>query len=261
MENSFRIGALRIDQIKRRFLEMYGTVPRIFEAPGRTNLIGEHTDYNDGFVMPAAIDFYTWVAIALREDRRVLMYSEQFKQSSEFDLDRADPGPTHHWSDYVRGVAIQVEASGSRLQGSNILIDSNIPIGSGLSSSAAIEVASGLAFTQSASGAKKLDRIELAKLAQRAENGTVGAHVGIMDQFASANGRAGHALLLDCRSLSFELLPVPSEVNLVICNTMVKHSISGGEYNVRRSQCEQGVKFLAENSRRTRLARCELGAP
>ncbi len=246
MENSFRIGALRIDQIKRRFLEMYGTVPRIFEAPGRTNLIGEHTDYNDGFVMPAAIDFYTWVAIALREDRRVLMYSEQFKQSSEFDLDRADPGPTHHWSDYVRGVAIQVEASGSRLQGSNILIDSNIPIGSGLSSSAAIEVASGLAFIQSASGAKKLDRIELAKLAQRAENGTVGAHVGIMDQFASANGRAGHALLLDCRSLSFELLPVPSEVNLVICNTMVKHSISGGEYNVRRSQCEQGVKFLAE---------------
>jgi len=211
-------------------------------------LIGEHTDYNDGFVMPAAIEFHTWVAAARRDDYKVVVHSQEWNESAEFSLDEPNAVPNHHWLDYVRGVAIQLQKAGHKLHGSNLLIYSDVPMGAGLSSSAALEVSSALAFVSTESDAKEgrsCDRLQLARLCQRAENETVGARCGIMDQFAAANGRAGHALLLDCRSLDFKLLPLPSDVSLVICNTMVPHRNVSGEYNLRRSQCEQGVKFFA----------------
>jgi len=239
---------LRIEQLRTRFVESFGATPAIFSAPGRINLIGEHTDYNDGFVMPAAIDFHTWVAVARRDDRSVVAHSEEWKETARFNLDDVDASSNHHWLDYVRGVAIQLNASRYALQGCNLAISSNIPMGAGLSSSAALEVASALALIQAAGCSSEdtaASRVSLAKLCQRAENETVGARVGIMDQFASINGRAGRALLLDCRSLEFELLALPADVSLVICNTMVKHSHAGGEYNARRSQCEEGVRRFA----------------
>jgi galactokinase len=236
---------IQASELRHRFQERYGQTARTFRAPGRVNLIGEHTDYNDGFVMPAAIDFYTWVAIAPREDRKLAVYSEEFFEGVEFDLDEAGPRASGHWSDYVRGVALVLEQSGYRLRGANLAIQSEVPIGSGLSSSAALEVAAGLAMLDAAD--LSIDRTELARLCRRAENEFVGARVGIMDQFISCNGRAGSALMLDCRSLGYSLLPLSDGVRLVVSNTMVKHALAGGEYNVRRAECEEGVRHLARS--------------
>src|SRR5262249_21844341 len=208
---------------------------RIYRAPGRLNLIGEHTDYNDGFVMPAAIDLYTSVAIEPRQHRTLLIRSENFLEAVKFDLDEHNPRPRGHWSDYVFGVAVIIERAGYKLRGAELTIRSDVPIGAGLSSSAAIEVAAGLALLDN-SGIE-LDRVELAKLCQQAENEFVGMRCGIMDQFISCNAQAGTGLLLDCRSLDFRLLPLPQDVRLVICNTMVKHELGSNEYNTRRAQC------------------------
>ena len=236
--------------LKEKFEALYGTTPRIFRAPGRVNLIGEHTDYNDGFVMPAAIGFSTFVAIAPRTDRRLVISSEGFADQADFDLSelrarRSRPPGQEHWSDYVCGVAATLEQAGFRLPGANLLVRGEVPIGAGLSSSAAIEVATGFALLTVAGFS--VDCVELAKLCQRAENEFVGMRCGIMDQFISCNGQAGHALLLDCRSLDYRLLPLADEVRLVICNTMVKHELASGEYNRRREQCEAGVHHLAQH--------------
>jgi len=222
-------------ELRHRFQELYGQGARVYRAPGRVNLIGEHTDYNDGFVMPAAIDFYTWVAVAPRDDRRLAVYSEEFSEGVEFNLDEPHPERAGHWGDYVRGVAVVLEQAGYRLRGASLAIRSDVPMGSGLSSSAAIEVATGLAMLDTSG--LVIDRTELAKLCRRAENEFVGARVGIMDQFISCNGKAGHALMLDCRSLEYRLLPLSGEARLVVCNTMVKHALATGEYNVRRKEC------------------------
>jgi galactokinase len=235
----------QIERLRTDFAKFYGESPRIFRAPGRVNLIGEHTDYNDGFVMPAAIDFATWVAISARTDRRLVMRTENYPDAAEFDLDDIRPGHTGHWSDYVRGIAAVLEQRGNRLRGANVLILGEVPIGAGLSSSAAIEVASGYALL-SIFG-MSVDRVQLALAAQRAEHEYAGTRCGIMDQFISCNGKTGHALMLDTRSLRFELLPMPANARVVICNTMVKHYLAGGEYNTRREQCEAGVKHLARS--------------
>ncbi len=225
-------------------LSTCGGQSRVFRAPGRVNLIGEHTDYNDGFVMPAAIDFSTWVTISPRDDRVLSVYSENFREQVDFDLDDAAPRPKRHWSDYVKGVAVTLEQSGYRMRGAQLHIRGNVPLGSGLSSSAAIEVATGYALLENSGFA--MDRSELAQLCQRAENDFVGLRCGIMDQFISCHGQKGKALLLDCRSLDYRLLPLSDEACLVICNTMVKHELAGGEYNKRRAECEVGVGHLAE---------------
>ncbi|MCC6589943.1 MAG: galactokinase [Bryobacterales bacterium] len=216
--------------------------PRLFRAPGRVNLIGEHTDYNEGFVMPAAIEFSTIAAVSARTDSKVHVYSKTLDQAFEFDLDDPAPKPVDGWSDYVAGTAYSLRDGGAKLRGANLLIDSDVPLGSGLSSSAAIEVSAAYALLAIAGVA--MEPIQIALACQRAENQFVGVRSGIMDQFASCFGALGHALMLDCRSLGHQELPLPPNVSLVICNTMVKHELAGGEYNQRRADCEEGAKTL-----------------
>jgi galactokinase len=208
------------------------------------NLIGEHTDYNDGFVMPAAINFYTCAAICERADRTLSVYSEQFQETVEFNLNERPESPRQHWSDYVRGVAAILQDEGYPTKGANLLIDGQVPIGSGLSSSAAIEVATALALTSL--GGVSIPLRELARLCQRAENTYTGARCGIMDQFVSCFGRQDYALMIDCRSLDTTYLKLPSNVLLVICNTMVRHELTGGQYNARRASCEKSVEAIRQ---------------
>ena len=215
-----------------------------FRAPGRVNLIGEHTDYNAGFVMPAAINLSAFARITPREDRKLEIRSTNFADEVELDLDDRELKARGHWSDYPIGVAVTLERAGHRLRGARLEIHSEVPMGSGLSSSAAVEVAVACAFV--ANSGVAIDRKDLALLCQKAENEFVGARVGIMDQFVALFGEERRALLLDCRSLEYKLLPVPETVRLVVCNTMVKHELASSEYNERRAQCEAGVKHLAQ---------------
>jgi len=230
-------------ELARCFREVYGGKPRIFRAPGRVNLIGEHTDYNDGFVMPCAIGFSTRVAIAPRADSKLVLKSENFPQAFEFGLSDLPARKLGAWCDYVLGVATILRQIGVDIPAASLLISSDVPIGAGLSSSAALEVSACLALLSLTNTNVPLP--DVARLCQRAENEFVGARCGIMDQFISCLGKANHALLLDCRSLQFKLVPLPQDIRLVICNTMVKHEISGGEYNRRRAECEEGVKVLS----------------
>jgi len=234
----------QVEELLYRFKNRYGRVARIYRAPGRVNLIGEHTDYNEGFVMPAAIDLSTWVAVAPRSDRKICVYSENLSEAREVLLD-GGPTPGSHWSDYVFGVAAVLEQSGHRLSGADLLVHSEVPIGAGLSSSAAIEVAVGYSLLQNAG--LSIDRTSLARICQRAENEFVGARCGIMDQFIASYGQYGKALMLDCRSLDFRLLPLPPRVRMVICNTMIKHALADGEYNRRRAECESAVQRLSQS--------------
>jgi galactokinase len=225
------------------FKARFGTGASVYRAPGRVNLIGEHTDYNEGFVLPAAIGFSCWVGIAPRGDRKLTVYSENFREARETTWDALASHGSGHWSDYPLGVAWALQEAGYRLPGADIYIAGDVPLGAGLSSSAAIEVSTGYALLTAAGHA--VDRTKLALLCQRAENEFVGARVGIMDQFVSCHGRAGHALRIDCRSLEYKALKLPAKVSLVICNTMVKHKLQAGEYNVRRAECEEAVRKLS----------------
>jgi galactokinase len=207
-------------------------------------LIGEHTDYNDGFVLPMAIDRETCVAAAARPgSRRVRIFSLNLAEHAEFDLDQPGERERGIWLDYIEGVAHALERRGVRLGGADLVISSDVPVGGGLSSSAALEVSTGLALA-SVSGVE-VDRVELALAGQEAEHTYVGAKVGIMDQFIAALGRADHALLIDCRTLETQAIPVDTtETLVVICDTRVKHELSASEYNMRRAECEQGVELL-----------------
>ena len=231
------------EKLMRAFSERHGRAPRCFRAPGRVNLIGEHTDYNGGFVLPMAIDRSTLVAAAAREDRLVNVHSLNREESFTFDLDRPGEPRRGLWLDYVEGVARALEGRGVRLRGADLMLISDVPEGAGLSSSAALEVSSGLALVK-VSGAE-VDRVTLALAGQQAEHTYVGTMCGIMDQFVAALGQVGHALLIDCRTL--EASPVPldtSRVCVAITDTNVKHELSGSEYNVRRAECEEGVRLL-----------------
>jgi galactokinase len=235
---------MHISEFAQRFEKVFATRPRVFRAPGRVNLIGEHTDYNDGFVMPAAVGFSIYVAIAARPDRKLVMRSEEFPGNFEFELDHLPPQRTGSWCDYVLGVATVLQQRGCEFAGANLLAHGEVPIGAGLSSSAAIEVASALALLSL--GKTQLPLPEIAKLCRQAENNFVGARVGIMDQFVSCMGKAGHAILLDCRSLEPQFVPIPADLRLVVCNTMVKHDLATGAYNTRRAECEEGVRYFAK---------------
>ncbi|NWF80449.1 MAG: galactokinase [Chloroflexi bacterium] len=233
--------------LRDAFAERYGIHPRlIVRAPGRVNLIGEHTDYNEGFVLPIAIDRSTFVAARARTDRIVRVYSAQFAAEDVFSLDQIERNPDQPWSNYVRGMVKGLLARDLPLVGSDLLIDSDVPLGGGLSSSAALEVATGYAL-QLLNNADLLGE-ELALLAQGAENSFVGMQCGIMDQFMATLGRAGHALLLDCRDLSYRAIPIPPDVRVVVCDSGVRHSLLGSAYNERRAACQEAVRLL-----RTRL--------
>jgi len=234
-------AAARAAGIQKLFRKLYGEDCRLFRAPGRINLIGEHTDYNDGLVMPAAVDLECWVAVAPAVDRTITVHSDNFSETRMFHLDR--PGALDDWSDYVQGVALMLEKAGCHFPGAKMLVSSEVPVGSGLSSSAALEVSTGLALLSLLS--TPWPRLRLAQTCQRAENEFVGARCGIMDQFVSCHAKAGHLVMLDCRSLEHRFFPVPADTCLVISNTMVKHINAAGEYNVRRAECEEGARLLA----------------
>ena len=231
-----------IHLVDEEYRARYGAPDGIFMAPGRVNLIGEHTDYNDGFVMPAAIGFATYVAAGSRADDRLNVHSVDFHEGREFDLAQNAQGPTGHWSDYVRGVAAVLRSENVPIQGANLVVKGDVPIGAGLSSSASIEVAT--AFALLGVHHLSLDRRTIASICQRAEHEYAGTKCGIMDQFIACFGQANHALLLDCRSLQFEALNIATSARIVICNTMVKHELAAGEYNRRRADCEEGVRIL-----------------
>jgi galactokinase len=233
-----------IHRLKALFAELYGGHPTVYRAPGRVNLIGEHTDYNDGFVMPAALNLYTYVAVTPRPDRRLRVYSENFDEACDVDLDSIRPGKSGHWSDYVRGVAGVLESSGYKLRGADLAIASEVPLGSGLSSSAALEVSTAWALLSNSE--INVDRNAIPQICQQAEHLYPETKCGIMDQFISCHGRAGHALMLDCRSLDFQLLPLPGDVRLMVCNTMVRHDHASGGYNTRQGECQEGLRALQQ---------------
>lgn len=231
-ENGFRKGHAR----------RFGAEPAVFLAPGRVNLIGEHTDYAGGFVMPAAIDFGTLAAISPRRDGRIVIWSENLHEEVSHPLDGLPKSGGGHWSGYPLGVVQVLRDAGYDVPAFSLSVVGDVPLGAGLSSSASIEVATALAVFHLAGG--EPEREEVAKLCQRAENNYVGASCGIMDQFIACRGAEDHALLLDCRSLEYRLAPIPHHLKLVIANTMVKHAHAGGEYGTRRAEVEEGTRIL-----------------
>lgn len=214
-----------------------------YSAPGRVNLIGEHTDYTGGFVMPMAIEFETTATIELTGDRMLQLSSRNFDESARYDLDHFPKKGRHHWSDYPAGVIGLLRERGVPVTGLRLELAGNVPPNAGLSSSASVEVATAIAVLQATR--VTMPPAEIATLCQSAENDFVGGACGIMDQFISVNGRKGHALLLDCRSLEYELLQLPDSVSVVICNSMVKHEVAHGEYGDRRGEVEAGQAALA----------------
>ena len=244
---------LDVNGIKKKHAERFGAEAAVFVAPGRVNLIGEHTDYAGGFVMPAAIDFGTLAAISPRTDGRVVIWSENFNEQVSHQLDGFPKNGGGHWSGYPLGVVKILREAGFKVPAFNLTIQGDVPLGAGLSSSASIEVATALAAL-SLAGANP-EREEIAKLCQRAENVYVGSSCGIMDQFIACRGAENHALLLDCRSLEYRLAPIPPSVSLVIANTMVKHSVAGGEYGIRRTEVEEGTAILREHRPEIELLR------
>jgi galactokinase len=243
-----------LSTLHSRFYETFGAAPTlVVRAPGRVNLIGEHTDYNDGFVMPLAIDRACWIAARPRDDRHITVVSENFSQAGRvtFSLDNITKAPAPaDWSNYTRGVAHILQTAGHTLRGMDALIWSDVPIGAGLSSSAAIEVASAYTLLQIANHQLPISNIQLARLAQRAEVEFVGVNCGIMDQMISALGQEGYALLIDCRSLDSQAVPIPDDVAIVVADTMKRRELVDSKYNERRAECEEGARLLGVKSLR-----------
>lgn len=220
------------------------------QAPGRVNLIGEHTDYNDGFVLPCAIDYQTVISCASRPDRTVRVIAADYdNQQDEFSLDAPIvPHDTQQWSNYVRGVVKHLQMRNKNFGGADLVVSGNVPQGAGLSSSASLEVAVGTAFKQLYH--LPLDGTQIALNGQEAENQFVGCHCGIMDQLISALGKKGRALLIDCRSLDSKAVSMPNDVSIIIINSNFKRTLVGSEYNTRREQCEAGARFFQEKALR-----------
>lgn len=224
--------------LSEEFQSRFGSVPEVFRAPGRVNLIGEHTDYNSGFVLPIAIDLACYAASARNNDGMFRVYSQNLEQGREWPIAALSKlRPSGDWTDYVIGVARQIPQNSGR----DFLIDSTVPLGSGLSSSAAIEVATALAAGWDLAGTSKL---ELAKLCQRAENEFIGLPSGIMDQYISVFGQAHAAVKIDCRSLTHQIVPLPDGVELNAVNSMVKHELGQSAYRERVSECKRAVEAI-----------------
>lgn len=232
-----------IERLKSTFRGIYQTEPILVKSPGRINIIGEHTDYNGGFVMPAAINKAIYVAVSKRDDEEIHLYSESYQASytsSVSAIEKSDLG----WANYVLGVADQLVKRGYKIGGFNLYLDGNVPLGAGLSSSAALECAT--AFALDHLNDLGISQMDLALISQKAEHVFAGVNCGIMDQFASVFGKQNHAVLLDCRTMEYEYIPLELDgYKLVLLNTNVKHSLSDSAYNKRRSQCEQGVAWIS----------------
>lgn len=234
------------EKVRSEFIRVFGSQdngwPRIYQAPGRINIIGEHTDYNGGFVLPATIDLHTWVTIAPRADRLLQIFDCNAQQLHSIDLEELDRGEPGQPVEYLKAVAWALAEEGLHLRGCDVAINGNIPLGGGLSSSASLELALALALLEAAG--LGMDRKSLALLCQRAEMEFVGAQCGIMDQFAIALGARGRAMMLDCRSQAYELLAIPSDLKFLIVHSGVSHRVSTGDYNSRRQECESAVSNL-----------------
>ena len=229
------------ERVVREFEERYGELPAaVVRAPGRVNLIGEHTDYNDGFVFPMAIDRAMWIALRPVTERTVAVFSLDFAEERSFGLDELDEPGEEGWLEYLKGTAWALQEAGHELKGWEGVLAGDVPIGAGLSSSAALEMATARAFMSTA----ELDWEPgpMALLGQRAENRWVGVNCGIMDQMISAAGRAEHALLLDCRSLEYDLVPLPPGTAVVVLDTGTRRGLVDSAYNERRAQCEAAAR-------------------
>ena len=237
---------MRLDEGEalRRHGQRFGRDGRVFAAPARVNLIGEHTDYTGGLVMPMAIDFSTMAVISAREDGRAVFYSANYEEEASFEIASLGRSPRGHWSDYPAGVLWSLRQEGIAIGGFSMSLAGDVPLGAGLSSSASVEVATAMGLLWLAGVTLPLERV--ATLCRKAENEYVGAKSGIMDQFVVAGGMAHRAMMLDCRSLGYELLPLPDEVRVVICNSMVKHSVATGGYGNRRDEVEAGQAVLRQ---------------
>lgn len=226
---------------KQSFIDHFNAKPEfIVRAPGRVNLIGEHTDYNDGFVLPMAVDRAIWIALSPRTDSQVRIRSIDLAEDAAFDLHSLikDKG----WAEYIKGVAFELQSAGFQLRGFDAVISGDVPRGAGLSSSAAVELATAKAF--SVVSGFEWHAKEMAALAQKAENNWVGMKCGIMDQMASAVCREGHALFLDCRSLEIQHAPLPRGTSVVIMDTSTRRGLVDSAYNERRSQCEEAARWF-----------------
>jgi galactokinase len=229
--------------ISKKFKKLYGRLPSIWaRAPGRVDLMGSHTDYNMGFVMTMTIDRDTWIAAYPREDNQVAIYSCNISGGALFSLENIQRDEFVPWTNYVRGVAAMMKASGYELCGFDGLVHSTIPFGSGLSSSAAIEMASAFLFRNLSD--LKIDPVDMALIGQKAENDFVGVSTGILDQYSSVMGRDGCAILLDCRHLTSDVVRISPNLHVVICDTRAERKLVGTDYDERRDQCEEGVRLL-----------------
>jgi galactokinase len=235
-----------VKDLRQGFAERFQGEPRLFWAPGRVNLIGEHTDYNDGLVLPAAIHLGCRVAAAPRTDGKLAIHSAQLDQTVELTL--SELTPLKHWSDYPAGVASVLMENGLEIGGASLYVDSQVPQGAGLSSSAALEVGVGAALW--ALGGQTLDLTQMARWCQTAEHRFPGTKCGIMDQFISCHGRSGQALMLDCRDLSYVYAPLPEAVKLVVCNSKTHHNLASSQYNARREDCIESARLLGVASLR-----------
>ena len=231
--------------VKKKYMDLFAGNPLVVRSPGRVNIIGEHTDYNEGFVLPAAIDKAAYVAAGRRNDDTIWLYAEELDETFETTLSALAPTGMG-WPNYILGVADQFLKSGHAIGGFNMILSADVPIGAGLSSSAAIECAAGAALNELFQTA--IPRLELVKMAQRAEHLFAGVRVGIMDMFASAFGKKDHVIKLDCRSLDYEYVPFKLEgIRIVLFNSNVEHSLASSEYNTRRQQCEAGVALIKKH--------------
>lgn len=235
----------RVNKIKQEFRTRYNEVPRIFRAPGRVNLIGEHTDYNDGFVLPCALEMDTLTAARSRTDSQIHISALDIGETYVFDLRDEPVRQSGRWTDYIEGSIRSVQRTVPFANGANIAFSSNVPIGGGLSSSAALEVSVG--YAMAALSREEITATELAFAAQAAEHEFVGIRSGIMDPLTSAAAKRGHALLIDCRSFETSHIPLNLDgVQIAVCDTKVKHTLASSEYNKRRAECEAGVEILKE---------------
>ncbi len=234
-----------IKSVEKKFKELFNTEPLLVRSPGRVNLIGEHTDYNNGFVLPAAIDKAVYFAIAPREDDTCFLYAVDLDDSFEFRISNLESSDKI-WPNYLMGVVDQLNKSGYKISGFNCVFGGDIPIGAGLSSSAAIEA--GLAFSLDHIFNLNIDKLSLVKLSQKAENEFVGVKCGIMDQYINIFGKKGNVLQIDCESLNYKYYPFDFEnVSIVLFDTCVSHSLASSEYNQRRKECSIGVEVIKKD--------------